>query len=141
MESRRVVIVLLRENDSPLPFKPQEYELYPFEVVGLPFESVCDFIKEKGASAILIDVPEEAADIAIKLCQQIKAEPQLEAFPLIALLRLPTRAIVTAVIEAGVDDAVLLPITEEAIKERLERLGMGFSETETATPHYAAPPS
>src|SRR5712672_3136787 len=111
MASGRDVMVVLQSVDSALPFKPENYKVYPMETSGASFESVAGFIKEKGANAILIDVPEMAAQ-AIDFCRLLKTDKDFEPLPLVALLRLPTRAIVTALIEAGVDEAVLLPTTE-----------------------------
>ena len=140
MDSGRQVIVVLQNADNALPFKPENYEVYPLETAGVSFDAVADFLKEHGANAILIDVPEMASE-AIDLCRKLKHDNRdFEALPVVALLRLPTRAIVAALIDAGVDEAVLLPTTEEIISERLGRLGIDEYETETAMTVNASSP-
>ena len=139
MESGKDVIVVLQSVDTALPFRPENYEVYAMEATGASFESIEDFIKEKGASVIMLDVPEMASD-AIDLCRRLKGNQDFEALPLVALLRLPTRAIVTALIEVGVDEAVLLPTTEEIIAERLGHLIGEGVPIETAMSETASSP-
>ncbi len=139
MVSGKEVMVVLQSADSPLPFMPDKYDVYPMETADASFDSIADFIKEKGANAILIDVPEMASD-AIDLCRQLKGDRDFEPIPLVALLRLPTRAIVSALIDAGVDEAVLLPTTEEIIAERLVRLLGESIPMETAISENASSP-
>src|SRR6266700_8403032 len=137
MDSVRTAMILLQDGDDALPFKPEEYEVHPVDTIGMSFDAVYESIMEKGVAAVLVDVPEMAAD-AIDLCRKLRSEPDLDGLPLIALLRLPTRAIVNAVIEAGVDQAILLPTTERAIAERLgglipDRISAGAAMTESAS--------
>jgi len=139
MGSGKDIIVVLQSVDTALPFRPENYEVYAMETTGASFEPVEDFIKEKGANVIILDVPEMASD-AIDLCRKLKGNQDFEALPLVALLRLPTRAIVTALIEAGVDEAVLLPTTEEIIAERLGRLNTEGFPIETAMSENASSP-
>src|ERR1700742_4457946 len=100
MESGKAVMVILQNGDSVLPFKPEKYEACPLDVTGASFDSIDDFIHENCANGILLDVPEMATD-AMELCRKLKNESSLEALPIVALLHLPTRSIVTALIDAG----------------------------------------
>ena len=120
MHFGRVGMALLQSGDCGMPFESMEYDLHQLDITGMPFDSVTDFVKETSATAILVDVPEEAED-AIRICRRLKSDPDFGDFPLIALLQFPSSSIVMAVIEAGVDEAVLLPTTERVIAERLER--------------------
>jgi uncharacterized hydantoinase/oxoprolinase family protein len=140
MDSGKNVLILLQSGDTPLPFRPEKYEVEPMDITGASFDSIADFIKEKGGNGILVDVPETATD-AINICRQVKGNRDFEALPLVALLRLATRAIVTAVIEARVDEAVLLPTTESVIAERIDGMMPEHLGREMAMAENAPPPS
>lgn len=118
-------MLMLKGEESDLPFKPQRYDVRHYSLTDGKYGPVQDFIVQNiDSSAILLDIP-EAVGNTVEICRKIKNDPKIRHLPLIATLRMPTRAVVTAVIEAGVDELVTMPTTEEVIDARLQRLQAG----------------
>lgn len=123
-EVARTMLMLQGEN-ADLPFKAQRYDIRHYSLTDGKYGPVQDFIIQNiDSSAILLDIP-EAVGNTVEICRKIKNDPKIRHLPLIATLRMPTRAVVNAVIEAGVDELVAMPTNEEIIEARLQGLPSG----------------